>query len=28
MGAPSSTRSARIDAVRGLAVFGSLLINA
>lgn len=28
MAAPSSTRSARIDAVRGLAVFGILLINA
>lgn len=27
MGAPSSTRSARIDALRGLAVFGILLIN-
>ncbi|MGZ8314233.1 MAG: DUF418 domain-containing protein [Telluria sp.] len=28
MAAPSSTRSVRIDAVRGLAVFGILLINA
>lgn len=27
MGAPSSNRSARIDALRGLAVFGILLIN-
>ena len=27
MGAPSSARSARIDALRGLAVFGILLIN-